>query len=199
MKHAMTPIEPVHFAKHMTEELTALADERWAALLQSFEKQGISFPAEPARLADVLKKTFVFSSFLAKRCTQNPGILADLIHSGDLARSFDSAAYQETIRRRVSRCLDRESLSKVLRTIRTREMVRIAFRDLGGYAPLVETTRDLSALADACLDTALPPFTTRWFRDVWNADRRKRPSAASGGDRFGKLGGGNSIFRRMWI
>ena len=189
MKHAMTAIEPVHFAKHMTEELTALADERWAALLQSFEKQGISFPAEPARLADVLKKTFVFSSFLAKRCTQNPGILADLIHSGDLARSFDSAAYQETIRRRVSGCLDRESLSKVLRTIRTREMVRIAFRDLGGYAPLVETTRDLSALADACLDTALTSIHDQMVETYGT------PTGESGHQQhlvvigFGKLGG----------
>ena len=68
-------------------------------------------------------------------------------------------------------------------------MVRIAFRDLGGYAPLVETTRDLSALADACLDTALSSIYDQMVETYGT------PTGESGHPQhlvvigFGKLGG----------
>jgi glutamate-ammonia-ligase adenylyltransferase len=46
-------------------------------------------------------------------------------------------------------------LDSSLRNIRNREMTRIIFRDQTRRADLVETTRDLSWLADECLETAL--------------------------------------------
>jgi len=46
-------------------------------------------------------------------------------------------------------------LQSILRTVRRREMVRIAFRDLAGWADLAETMTDLSAFADTCLEQTL--------------------------------------------
>lgn len=43
---------------------------------------------------------------------------------------------------------------EALRKFRRRHMVRIAWRDIVGWADLDETLRDLSALADACIDFA---------------------------------------------
>ncbi len=44
---------------------------------------------------------------------------------------------------------------RALRQLRREDMARIAFRDLSGWAPLDETLRDLSDLADACCEAAL--------------------------------------------
>ena len=41
-----------------------------------------------------------------------------------------------------------------LRRFRKRHMVRIAWRDIAGWADLDETLRDLSALADVCIGFA---------------------------------------------
>ncbi|WP_455198900.1 bifunctional [glutamate--ammonia ligase]-adenylyl-L-tyrosine phosphorylase/[glutamate--ammonia-ligase] adenylyltransferase, partial [Kaarinaea lacus] len=48
-----------------------------------------------------------------------------------------------------------EQLGKLLRQHRQREMLRITWRDMTGLADLNETMADLSALADASIDTAL--------------------------------------------
>ncbi len=50
---------------------------------------------------------------------------------------------------------DELSLHQVLRQFRSREMLRIAWRDLSGRALLDETLADLSTLADAIIDEAL--------------------------------------------
>ena len=43
---------------------------------------------------------------------------------------------------------------EALRRFRRRHMVRIAWRDIAGWADLDETLHDLSALADACIQFA---------------------------------------------
>jgi glutamate-ammonia-ligase adenylyltransferase len=48
-----------------------------------------------------------------------------------------------------------ESLENLIRKYRQREMVRIAYRDLAGLADSLEISRELSALASACLHAAL--------------------------------------------
>ncbi len=48
-----------------------------------------------------------------------------------------------------------DGLDRLLRQVRRREMCRIIFRDLTRAAPLEETTKDLSNLADACIEAAL--------------------------------------------
>ena len=50
---------------------------------------------------------------------------------------------------------DEARLMQELRQFRRREMIRIAWRDLAGWAQLAETLADLSWLADACIQFAL--------------------------------------------
>ncbi|MEO7557761.1 MAG: bifunctional [glutamate--ammonia ligase]-adenylyl-L-tyrosine phosphorylase/[glutamate--ammonia-ligase] adenylyltransferase, partial [Gammaproteobacteria bacterium] len=65
-------------------------------------------------------------------------------------------------------------LAAALRQIRTREMLRIAWRDLAGWAGLDETLADLSALAAACIDSALDKLHT------WQSQELGVPKSAAG-------------------
>ena len=61
---------------------------------------------------------------------------------------------------------DEDGLKRVLRTIRRRELVRIAWRDLSGRAPLWEVVETLSELADSCIESALEWLTRRAHTEV---------------------------------
>ncbi|MDD3764200.1 MAG: bifunctional [glutamate--ammonia ligase]-adenylyl-L-tyrosine phosphorylase/[glutamate--ammonia-ligase] adenylyltransferase [Nevskiales bacterium] len=65
---------------------------------------------------------------------------------GELARSLAAAC---------AGCEEPAALMQVLRRQRRYHMARIVWRDLTERAPLDETLRDLSDLADACVETAL--------------------------------------------
>jgi glutamate-ammonia-ligase adenylyltransferase len=89
---------------------------------------------------------------------------------------------------------DEDSLMRRLRHCRRREMVRIAWRDLAGWADLAETMADLSAFADACLHRTLQIL----YR--WQCDKSGIPTAADGSQQhlvilgLGKLGAGELNF-----
>ena len=82
-------------------------------------------------------------------------MFADLIKSGNLQKRFMPGAYGTMLESFLSAAKDDEQLSILFRRFRRREMVRIAWRDLAGWADLSETMADLSNLADACLDKAV--------------------------------------------
>ena len=81
-----------------------------------------------------------------------------------------------------------------LRRLRRRELVRIAWRDLAGLAPLDETLRELSALADAAIASALD-FAKRSLDARFGTPRSAKGEAQEllviG---MGKLGGGELNF-----
>ncbi|MBN2505359.1 MAG: bifunctional [glutamate--ammonia ligase]-adenylyl-L-tyrosine phosphorylase/[glutamate--ammonia-ligase] adenylyltransferase [Verrucomicrobia bacterium] len=80
-----------------------------------------------------------------------------------------------------------------LRRFKRREMLRIALRDLGGFAPLPQLVREISDVADVCLDSvlqiSLAPLTARFGRPHHQdaADRWQPTRFAVIG--LGKLGG----------
>jgi glutamate-ammonia-ligase adenylyltransferase len=83
-----------------------------------------------------------------------------------------------------------EGLSRSLRRLRARVMLRLIARDLGGLAPLEEVLATTTALAEACIGHALARL------DAWLSSRHGRPvGAASGRGQelhvvgMGKLGG----------
>ena len=79
----------------------------------------------------------------------------ELIDSGDITRRYRGDEYQLKLTPVLSGATDEATLSRILRRYRCRELVRIAWRDLSGWADLSETMSDLSAFADACLEHAL--------------------------------------------
>ena len=77
---------------------------------------------------------FVFSRFAADNCIRHPALLEDLIQSSDLQRSYSPQDYNLILKSAIDGVVDEDGLSLVLRNCRRREMIRIAWRDLAGWA-----------------------------------------------------------------
>ena len=137
--------------------LATTGRERLAALASSIE--ALDAGALPGDAVRVLAcSDFVFSS-----CERHPSMLEDLVSSGDLEAPYPASAAgargRPSLRERadsVARAAGSiDGLMTDLRRLRRREMVRIAWRDIGGLADFDETVRDTSNLADAIIDTGL--------------------------------------------
>ena len=133
-----------------TEDL----NHKWRAYLNASEAAGIP-PINNPEILKSLKLVFAFSDFVAASCTRDPSMSVDLIDSGDITRRYGVDEYDLNLKPLLADATDEETLSHLLRRYRRREMVRIAWRDLAGWADLRETMSDLSAFADACLEHAL--------------------------------------------
>lgn len=94
------------------------------------------------------------SDFFADQVTRDPQMLLDLASSGQLERSFAAGELRGQIDAAVQTAETEDDLGRQLRRQRTRHQVRIIWRDLNRQANLVETCRDLSDMADACIDLA---------------------------------------------
>jgi glutamate-ammonia-ligase adenylyltransferase len=106
-----------------------------------------------AKVIEALPRVFICSEFVREALSKTPALLDDLVQSGDLYRSERRIHYAESLNR--SSIENDADLMKVLRLFRRREMIRIAWRDLAGWAELDETLRDLTALAEVCIQKTL--------------------------------------------
>lgn len=119
---------------------------------QRLSKESIAFEHSHDLKASILK-VWASSEFVANSCLAKPELLVDLVACGDLFAKYDNDAYRNRLA--PSTIEDEGALMTALRNFRRREMVRIAWRDLAGWAELSETLLDLSHLADACIQYAL--------------------------------------------
>ena len=94
------------------------------------------------------------SDFVADQVCRDPQMLLDLAASGQLERSFAVGELRAQLDAAVQLASTEDELGHHLRRQRTRHQVRIVWRDLTRQADLVETCRDLSDMADACIDLA---------------------------------------------
>ena len=108
----------------------------------------------PELLAE-LTRVAVGSDFVTDQFSRSPVLLADLLTSGDLQRSYPESYYREALAERLATVESENDLHRELRLFRNREQVRIIWRDLTRRADMRETTRDLSLMADTCIDGAL--------------------------------------------
>ena len=147
----------------------------------------------PAWCLASLPKVWSASEFVALTCVANPPLLLDLVHSGDLSKRYQ----EKELTTRLAR-LKPESEQELmcrLRRLRMREAVRIAWRDIAGWADLNEVMETMSELADACVDYAL----THLYH--WHCERLGTPLAHVNGQKvsmivlgLGKLGGNELNF-----
>ncbi len=136
------------------EDLSAgVADQRrvWEAALAEL---GIGVPTHPL-LDRTLPAVWEASDYVAVSCTRHPKLLPGLLDSGRLESSYDEGEIDRLLGDALASATDELSLGAALRRFRREEMVRIIWRDVGSLAPLDETLEDLSALADACINSAL--------------------------------------------
>jgi [glutamine synthetase] adenylyltransferase / [glutamine synthetase]-adenylyl-L-tyrosine phosphorylase len=105
---------------------------------------------------DSIGAVFAMSDFVAHACARDAALLASLIGSGDLQRRLAPAEFAARAPQLPLLPVPAEPhVQAQLRRWRRRELTRIAWRDLAGWADLAETLADLTAFADAAISAAL--------------------------------------------
>jgi glutamate-ammonia-ligase adenylyltransferase len=160
----------------------------WQSYRENAQHQDIT-PPHDTTVVDQLIRVWAASDFVARTCVRQPKLLEDLLGSGDLYSKYPIQRYHESLEQLLSDSASDSILNSLLRQYRLREMVRIAWRDLAGLAPLQETLQDLSDLADAAIDIALHKLY------LWQCQRFGTPQNEQGEAQqlvvlaMGKLGG----------
>jgi glutamate-ammonia-ligase adenylyltransferase len=151
----------------------------------------VNLPLEPAGTpGDTLPHVLACSEFVASALERDATLREDLTARGALTgrrASGGAACWPGGLAPDPG--LDEPAFQSWLRRWRRREMVRIAWRDLGGAAALPETLEDLSAFADDAIALAYAHAwrsTTARHGVPRHADGREMPMVVVG---MGKLGG----------
>ena len=137
--------------------LAASGGERLATLVSSVET------LDAGALPGDVPRVLACSDFVFSNCERHPAMLADLVASGDLEAPYPAFGAGTRDRQSLHERADAlagaaesiDGLMADLRRLRRREMVRIAWRDIGGLADFDETVQDTSDLADAIIDASL--------------------------------------------
>jgi glutamate-ammonia-ligase adenylyltransferase len=174
--------------------LAGTARERYAALRESVGDTLPGLHELPGDAARVL----ACSEYVAHNCTRHPAMLRELLAGGDLQRPYDgdggASDYAIRTAAAIEASSDDAALMHALRTLKRREMVRIAWRDIGGLADFEETLRETSAFADAVLRESVDKLHQWLCNDVGeprgnNANPQRLVVLA-----LGKLGAGELNF-----
>ena len=128
------------------------------------------------------------SRYAVSLCQRKPELLAELLASGDLLRSYSEGELNHRLRDQLAGVVDRDVLGERLRLLRQREILRVIWRDFNRLADTMETTRDMSLLAECCIGRALD-----WLHDELALAHGEPCSAAGAQQRMlviamGKLG-----------
>jgi [glutamine synthetase] adenylyltransferase / [glutamine synthetase]-adenylyl-L-tyrosine phosphorylase len=149
--------------------------------------------AAPAAVRESLPRVFACSDFLAQSCARDPRLLVSLLTGGDLARPLADGELHARAAALPARAAE-PLLQESLRRWRRRELARIAWRDLAGWADLSETLGELTAFADAAIgyaaDCARRALVERYGEPRSGAGE-VQPLLVLG---MGKLGGGELNF-----
>lgn len=147
---------------------------------------------EPVLEAQQASAQWVFSlsEFAAQVARRDNAWCAQAINQDQFAQPADVAEMRKRLVTDCAVAANMADLQQVLRIERNRVMLSIVWRHLLGLAPLEETTKILSALADACIDAALARVS------AWEFERSGQPMDAQGQPMqlvvlaLGKLGAG---------
>ena len=146
-------------------------------------------------MRESIQAVFAASDFVAQSCARDPHDFARLLAGGDLLRRLPAAEFTA---RAPLLPTDPETpeahFQGELRRWRRREFIRIAWRDLAGWADLPETLADLSAFADAAIVAALAHARRALgarYGEPRSAGGELQPLVVIG---MGKLGGGELNF-----
>lgn len=167
--------------------LRPYVENQWRALRDRLRELP---PAGIEKWVPMLPRVFAASEFAARTCAQHPAVLRELVSGGELFRAYRAGEIAHRVSRATADAPDEAALKARLRAARQREMLRIAFRDLAGWADLGEVAAAATELADACLEAASERLYT------WAVARHGRPLGESGRTPvglvvlgLGKLGG----------
>jgi glutamate-ammonia-ligase adenylyltransferase len=111
--------------------------------------------AENLQIPKLLISLFGTSQFLSRNLIQHPEILDMLVSRAHAVERKDSATMEQDLERLLQVAPDYESRLDALRRFRNEEFLRIALNDLYGKMPPQECPRQLTQLAEACLNKAV--------------------------------------------
>jgi len=175
-----------------SDELSALLQRALDALQANAAAAAALEPA-PAAVRESLPLVFAGSDFVAQSCARDAKLFCALIERGDLQKTLTPADFATRAPTLTALIPESEALAE-LRRWRRHEMVRIAWRDLAGWAELPETLSDLSAFADAAITVAVQ-YARRGlvarYGEPRSPDGTQQPLVVLA---MGKLGGGELNF-----
>ncbi len=104
-----------------------------------------------------LARTVVLSDFCADLIMREPAILLEQIHSGAFEKRLAAEDYQESLRalRKLDSKEESGTLARAIRRFRNSEMLRLIWRDQNRLCSMRDTTREVSLLAETCIQQAL--------------------------------------------
>ena len=142
--------------------------------------------------AQQLEHAWGCSDFAADQAIGDSQGFRQLVESGDLERIYSQTTLLKTLQQKISviPAEDEKALGIQLRIFRRREMQRIIWRDLNRLADLTETTRDVTLLAEACINVALNylhPMVAKDLGDPLDNDGNEQKLLVIA---MGKMGGG---------
>jgi glutamate-ammonia-ligase adenylyltransferase len=146
MKPLLTDLPP---------ELASEAQNAWLRILEFCDPDmAAALAAEiDDKYAFQLSRVLACSPFVADLVRRKPAILLALVRSQALQSSLEEGVFRDDLKSLLAR--DGAELAVTLRDYRARHMLRIVWRDFCRLANTLETVRDTSALADACISEAL--------------------------------------------
>lgn len=104
-----------------------------------------------------LGKIWACSEFAALTMVRNPELWFELLEKKALEQSYTLEDYRTQLNQRLETnpAINDFALMKQLRLFRQQQMLRIAWRDLANLAGTTETLRNLTDLAETCVDITL--------------------------------------------
>jgi len=139
--------------------------------------------------ARYLTTLFACSPFAAQLCQRHPDWLPTLHSVGDLDRSLSASEWRQRLATTLGNATTLDELDGGLRRFRNREFLRVIWRDFNRLAPMLETTADISAIAESCIQAALDfhyaQLCSEWGTPLAADDRAQQPLVVLG---MGKLG-----------
>ncbi len=118
-----------------------------AGLEPDLQQLGDSFMAE-------LQLVLAGSDFVAEQLRRDPVMAWRLVEDQRLSRSLAPGEMAQLLSQQLDAALTEEQFAQALRRFRQQHQVRIIWRDITRQASTMDTTRDLSDMADACLEQA---------------------------------------------
>ncbi|HEU5134671.1 MAG TPA: bifunctional [glutamate--ammonia ligase]-adenylyl-L-tyrosine phosphorylase/[glutamate--ammonia-ligase] adenylyltransferase [Steroidobacteraceae bacterium] len=170
----MTP----HLAAYCEQQLTRVRESGALAI----------FEAASPELRDVLPRVLAASDFVCNSLARDEALARWLIDDAALTRPLARGEMAQRLAAVIGEP-DLAGFMAALRRQREREMVRIAWRDLSGWATLHETLADTSAFADAAITCAVEYASVdleRTYGEPLNGARERQAFIVLG---MGKLGG----------
>ncbi|MEI6414199.1 MAG: bifunctional glutamine synthetase adenylyltransferase/deadenyltransferase, partial [Pseudomonadota bacterium] len=147
----------------LAEALDARIDTLWRSFLKATAEAPLLFDVSQL---EALRRVFEGSDYAAQSCLRDPSLLRALHDEGDLYRPYELGELTRQSEIHLATVRDETALGCALRCFRRREMVRIIWRDLAGWASLAETLEDLSELADVCILQALTRLMAWQTKDL---------------------------------